>query len=64
MLNMDAQHNDKTASEVVITQSDILFECPSCDKSMVIDESATGNGRRMPTVPNEGDRAVQTIPGR
>lgn len=42
MLNMDAQHNDETASEVVITQSDILFECPSCDKSMVIDESATG----------------------
>jgi len=28
--------------EVVISASDILFECPSCGKSLVVDESAEG----------------------
>ena len=28
--------------EVIISASDILFECPSCGKSLVVDESAEG----------------------
>jgi DNA-directed RNA polymerase subunit RPC12/RpoP len=28
--------------EVVISSNDILFECPSCGKSLVVDESAEG----------------------
>jgi len=28
--------------EVVISSSDILFECPSCGRSLVVDESAEG----------------------
>jgi predicted RNA-binding Zn-ribbon protein involved in translation (DUF1610 family) len=39
---MEAQHNDQTVSEVVVTSDDVLFECPRCEKSMVIDKSATG----------------------
>ncbi|HUI07249.1 MAG TPA: hypothetical protein VL486_09615 [Verrucomicrobiae bacterium] len=30
------------ADEVVISSSDILFECPSCGKSLVVDGSAEG----------------------
>jgi len=39
---MDLRESDQTESEIVVTLADILFECPNCDKSMVIDESATG----------------------
>ena len=39
---MDPRESEQTAPEIVVTLGDILFECPSCDKSMVIDESATG----------------------
>ncbi len=39
---MDTLHIDQTIPEIAITPSDILFECPDCGKSMVIDESAVG----------------------
>jgi DNA-directed RNA polymerase subunit RPC12/RpoP len=39
---MESQHGGQTTAEVVITPGDVLFECPSCSKSMVIEESATG----------------------
>lgn len=39
---METRESEQTAPEVVVTLGDILFECPNCDKSMVIDESATG----------------------
>ena len=39
---MDSGQSEQTAPEVVVTLGDIVFECPNCDKSMVIDESATG----------------------
>ena len=39
---MDSGQSEQTASEIVVTLGDILFECPNCDKSMVIDESAIG----------------------
>ena len=41
-LGMDPRESEQAAPEVVVTLGDILFECPHCDKSMVIDESATG----------------------
>ncbi len=39
---MDSEYGESTGSEIVIASSDVLFECPSCGKSMVIDEIATG----------------------
>jgi uncharacterized protein len=39
---MGTQHEGQKRTEVVITPGDVLFECPSCGKCMVIDESATG----------------------
>ena len=39
---MDSQHSGRTTAELVITPDDVMFDCPSCGKSMVIDESATG----------------------
>ena len=39
---MDALHIGQPIPEIDITPSDILFECPSCGKSLVIDESAIG----------------------
>ena len=33
--------NEKT-QEIIISSSDILFECPSCGKSLVVDEGAEG----------------------
>src|SRR6266850_4793422 len=39
---MDTLHIGQGISEIDITPGDILFECPSCGKSMVIDESAVG----------------------
>lgn len=33
---------DSTAGEIVITPRDILFECPGCGKSLVVDEAAEG----------------------
>jgi len=39
---MDTLHVDATIPEAIITPRDILFECPNCSKSMVIDESAMG----------------------
>ena len=35
---MDSQLDGK----IVIAPNDVVFECPSCNKSMVIDQSATG----------------------
>jgi DNA-directed RNA polymerase subunit RPC12/RpoP len=39
---MDTWESEQTAPEIVVTPYDILFECPNCDKSMVIDEAAAG----------------------
>jgi ankyrin repeat protein len=39
---MDSQESEQTYPEVVVTPNDILFECPNCDKSMVIDKAAGG----------------------
>ena len=39
---MDTLHIGPTIPEIAIAPSDILFECPNCGKSMVIDESAVG----------------------
>jgi predicted RNA-binding Zn-ribbon protein involved in translation (DUF1610 family) len=39
---MDSQHGGQPTADVVITTGDVLFECPNCGKSMVIDKSATG----------------------
>lgn len=39
---MDSPESKQIASEIVVTPYDILFECPNCDKSMVIDEAAAG----------------------
>jgi DNA-directed RNA polymerase subunit RPC12/RpoP len=33
---------EKTQEIVVVSSSDILFECPSCGKSLVVEESAEG----------------------
>lgn len=39
---METLHIGQTTPEIAITPRDILFECPNCGKSMVIDESAVG----------------------
>jgi hypothetical protein len=39
---MSTDHAKEKADEVVISSSDILFECPSCGKSLVVDGSAEG----------------------
>jgi phage FluMu protein Com len=33
---------NQVSAEIVITPSDILFECPACGKSLVVDEAAEG----------------------
>src|ERR1022692_1485310 len=37
---MDTLHIGPTIPEIAITPSDVLFECPNCGKSIVIDEAA------------------------
>lgn len=37
-----ASSQPQSTTEVAITTRDILFECPSCGKSLVVDESAEG----------------------
>src|SRR5437899_476743 len=39
---MDTLRIGQTIPETAITPRDILFECPNCGKSMVIDGSALG----------------------
>ena len=40
---MATSANVNTASsDIVISMQDILFECPACGKSLVVDEAATG----------------------
>ena len=39
---MDSRPGGQAASEIVIRASDVVFECPACGKSMVIDVSAAG----------------------
>jgi DNA-directed RNA polymerase subunit RPC12/RpoP len=39
---MSADHTTGKVDEVGISVRDILFECPSCGKSLVVDESAEG----------------------
>jgi DNA-directed RNA polymerase subunit RPC12/RpoP len=39
---MSAERAKAKPEEVVISTRDILFECPSCGKSLVVDESAEG----------------------
>jgi len=48
---MDTLHIGATISKITITPSDILFECPNCSKSMVIDESAVGKIVDCPRCP-------------
>ena len=40
--DMDSEYGEQASSEIVIASSDVLFECPNCGKSMVIDEVAAG----------------------
>jgi predicted RNA-binding Zn-ribbon protein involved in translation (DUF1610 family) len=35
------REKDKT-QEIVVSSNDILFECPSCGKSLVVEEDAEG----------------------
>lgn len=37
-----SEKNDPKSGEIVITPRDILFECPGCGKSLVVDEAAEG----------------------
>lgn len=39
---MSAERANEKTEEIVISSSDILFECPSCGKSLVVDEGAEG----------------------
>jgi len=39
---MSVERGKERLDEVVISANDILFECPSCGKSLVVDESAEG----------------------
>jgi DNA-directed RNA polymerase subunit RPC12/RpoP len=39
---MSVERAKEKAEEVVVSSSDILFECPSCGKSLVVDENAEG----------------------
>ncbi len=39
---MSTERGKGKADEVVISSSDILFDCPSCSKSLVVDDSAEG----------------------
>jgi len=50
---MDTLHVDATIPEITITPRDILFECPNCSKSMVIDESAVGKIVDCPRCPTQ-----------
>lgn len=52
--------SDSTPAELIqISTRDILFECPACDKSMVIDEAAVGM-----TVECAGCRQNVIVPAR
>jgi predicted RNA-binding Zn-ribbon protein involved in translation (DUF1610 family) len=37
-----SEKHDPTAGEIIVTPRDILFECPGCGKSLVVDEDAEG----------------------
>ena len=39
---MSAERAQENREEVVVSSSDILFECPACGKNLVVDESAEG----------------------
>lgn len=39
---MSAERAKEKMEEIVISSSDILFECPSCGKSLVVDDGAEG----------------------
>jgi DNA-directed RNA polymerase subunit RPC12/RpoP len=39
---MNADREKDKAQEIVVSASDILFECPSCGKSLVVEEEAEG----------------------
>ena len=39
---MSADRQKEKTQEIVISSSDILFECPSCGKSLVVDGDASG----------------------
>ncbi len=39
---MAAEQVTSKMNELVVTQRDILFECPSCGKSLVVDEAGEG----------------------
>lgn len=39
---MSAERAKDKTQEITISSEDILFECPSCGKSLVVDESAEG----------------------
>jgi uncharacterized Zn finger protein (UPF0148 family) len=39
---MSAERAKEKTQEIVISSNDILFECPSCGKSLVVDEGAEG----------------------
>ena len=39
---MSKQPAKNTSDEIVVTNQDILFDCPSCGKSLVVDVSAEG----------------------
>jgi ssDNA-binding Zn-finger/Zn-ribbon topoisomerase 1 len=39
---MSAERAKEKTQEITISSEDILFECPSCGKSLVVDESAEG----------------------
>jgi len=48
---VDTLHIGATMPEITITPKDVLFECPNCGKSMVIDESAVGKIVDCPRCP-------------
>src|SRR6202166_2325537 len=39
---MSKQPKKAESDEIVVTNQDILFDCPSCGKSLVVDVSAEG----------------------
>ncbi|HUJ10643.1 MAG TPA: hypothetical protein VL171_11510 [Verrucomicrobiae bacterium] len=39
---MSADRQKEKTQEIVLSSSDIFFECPSCGKSLVVDEGAEG----------------------
>ena len=48
---MDTLHVGATTPKITVMPDDMLFECPNCSKSMVIDESAVGKIVDCPRCP-------------